>query len=133
MLSFASNMDDFNIEGTAETPEIELNCETGLLVIKGRSIPENSINFFGPLLEKLGEYIKNPSDQTKVDFHLEYFNTSSSKCILDILRLLQKLHEEGNDVTIDWYHDEDDEEIEEIGQDYSHMINVPFNIKVIAN
>ena len=126
-------MSDYFIKGTAETPEIELNCEKGCLVVKGRSIPENSISFFEPFLEKLGEYVSNPSPQTKVDFSLEYFNTSSSKCILDILRLLQKIHVGGNEVTIDWYHDEDDEEIQEIGGDYSHIINVPFNIKVITD
>jgi hypothetical protein len=126
-------MHDFFIEGTTLTPEIELNSEKGSILIKGRSIPEDAFEFFNPFLEKLSEYIEEPSFKTFVEFRLEYFNTSSSKCILDILRLLQKLHAGGNDVIIDWYHDEDDEEIEEIGQDYSHMINVPFNIKVILN
>ncbi|MBL4592307.1 MAG: DUF1987 domain-containing protein [Flavobacteriales bacterium] len=126
-------MSDYFIKGTMETPEIELNSEEGILIIKGRSIPENSIEFYEPFIEALGKYVNNPSDQTKVDFRLEYFNTSSSKCILDILQLLQKLYVENGNVTIDWCYDEDDEEIEEIGQDYSHMINVPFNIKVIAN
>jgi hypothetical protein len=126
-------MDNFFLEGTSETPKIELDCEKGSVLIIGRSIPENPIDFFNPFLEKLSEYVENPSEQTKVDFRLEYFNTSSSKCILDILRLLQKLHVSGSDVTIDWFYDEDDEEIKEIGQDYRHMINVPFNIKVITN
>ena len=126
-------MSNFVIKGTAETPTIEFNSDKGYLSIKGRSIPENSIDFFEPFLKVLEDYTENPLAQTEVDFHFEYFNTSSSKCILDILRLLQKIHLGKNNVNINWYYDEDDEEIQEIGNDYSHIINVPFNIKVYTD
>ncbi len=126
-------MSDFFIDGTSETPTIKFNFTDGHLLIKGRSIPENSISFFDPFLEVLDNYADNPLPYTEVDFKLEYFNTSSSKCILDILKLLQKIHLGDGNVNINWYYDEDDEEILEIGQDFSHIINVPFNIQVIAN
>lgn len=124
-------MIDYSIEGTSETPTIKFNSTEGYLLIEGRSIPENSISFYEPLLNCLKEYNNNPIPNTKVDFRFEYFNTSSSKCILDILRVLQTIHTGSSDVNIDWYYDEDDEEILEIGQDYSHIIKVPFNLKVI--
>ena len=60
-----------------------------------------------------------------------FSNSISDKCILNILRLLQRIHTNKGNVTINWYHDEDDDEILEIGQDYSRIINVPFNFKII--
>jgi hypothetical protein len=124
-------MNTISIKGTYETPAIEFNAGEGNLLIEGRSLPENSISFYDPLLNALESYMDNPADFTIVNFKLEYFNTSSSKCILNILRILQKIHSNKESVTINWYHDEDDEEILEIGQDYSLIVNVPFNIKVI--
>jgi hypothetical protein len=124
-------MDTIIIKSTYETPAIEFYPKEGKLLIEGRSLPENSTSFYSPLLEALENYNNNPASFTTVDIKLEYFNTSSSKCILNILRILQKIHSENESVTINWHHDKDDEEIIEIGQDYSLIINVPFNIKVI--
>jgi hypothetical protein len=126
-------MDDIVIKGTSETPTIEFNSKEGYLLIKGRSIPENSIEFYDPLLKVLERYNDRPSPFTKVDFQLEYFNTSSSKCILDILKQLQNIHLGNAEVAINWYYEEDDDEILEIGEDYSNIINVPFNLKMIPS
>ncbi len=119
------------IKGTYETPAIAFNAVEGSLLIEGKSLPENSVEFYAPLLSALENYNNNPADFTYIDFKLEYFNTGSSKCILNILRLLQRIHTNKGNVTINWYHDEDDDEILEIGQDYSRIINVPFNFKII--
>ena len=122
------------VELTGFKGKIEFDTTKGYLLIEGRSIPENSIDFFEPFIEFLENYSKTPLPLTEVDFRLEYFNTSSSKCILDILRLLQKIHlDEDSQIKINWFYDEDDDEIQEIGQDYSHIINVPFNIKLIES
>jgi outer membrane translocation and assembly module TamA len=123
-------MDDMIIKGTSETPTIEFNPSKGNLLIEGRSIPENSIDFFAPLMDALEGYNTPPSSFI-IDFKLEYFNTSSSKCILDVLRKLQSSQSEETAVTINWHYDEDDDEILEIGQDYSHIIEIPFNFKMI--
>jgi len=126
-------MIDMNIIETEETPSIEFKSEEGTLQIKGRSIPENSLEFYAPLMDNLEEYNKMPNSVTKVDFQLEYFNTSSSKCILQIMKQLEGLTSKGNKVEIDWYYEEDDEEILEIGEDFSNMIKIPFNLKMISN
>ena len=124
-------MDGIDIKGTPEKPAIKFNPQEGYLLIKGRSIPENSIALYESLINALEIYVVNPSPSTKVDFHLEYFNTSSSKCILDILKLLQMIHTGGNELNISWFYDEDDDEILEIGEDYSSIISVPFNFEMI--
>lgn len=126
-------MKDVIIKGTEETPSIEFNANEGCLLIKGRSIPEDPFTFYAPLLESLSKYHQSPSSKTKVGFQFEYFNTSSSKCILEILKQLQTLSQDGNNVEVDWYYDENDEDILEIGEDYSNMIKIPFNLKMISN
>ena len=102
-------------------------------LLKGRSILENATDFYAPILLELEKYNQHPAAQTLVDFQLEYFNTSSSKCILDILKQLQEIHLGISEVTINWFYDEDDEEMLEIGEDYSSIINVPFELKLIPN
>ena len=61
-------------------------------MLKGRSIPENSIELYKPLNEWLDQYASAPKPATVVDMKLEYFNTSSSKCILDFFKKLEKVN-----------------------------------------
>ena len=124
-------MSNLKVIGTELTPTIEFDSINGRLIIKGTSIPENPFESFEPLFNVLDSYNSNPSTLTKVDFLLEYFNTSSSKCILEVLRKIQALHLNGNEVEINWHYEEEDEDILEIGQDFSSMIKIPFNLKVI--
>lgn len=115
------------LEGTPKTPTVEFKPAEGYLLLKGRSIPENSIEFYKPLIEGLEAYNKNPQPTTKVDIQLEYFNTSSSKCVLDVLKKLEVIN--GNSqVTINWFYEEDDEDMLEAGEDYQTIINVPFKM-----
>ncbi|MCS7027502.1 MAG: DUF1987 domain-containing protein [Bacteroidia bacterium] len=124
-------MEKIKIEPTNKTPRIELDPEAGLLKIEGRSIPENSFEFYKPVMAWLDEYAKSPNASTLCTFKFEYFNTSSSKCILDIFRKLEQIHQNGSSVVISWYYDEDDEDMQETGEDYKSIIKVPF--KVIPN
>jgi len=119
---------DFKLEGSPKTPTIEFNSGKGYLLIKGRSIPENSIEFYKELIKTLEEYNKNPKANTKVDIQLEYFNTSSSKCILDVFKKLEKINAGNSEVIINWHYEEDDEDMLEAGEDYQAIINLPFKM-----
>ena len=121
-------MDNYKIEGSPKTPSISFDLASGVLEIKGRSIPENSIEFYKPLVDALDVYSKNPKKLTRVNIHLEYFNTSSSKCILDIFKKLESIKNAGNEVNINWYYEEDDEDMLEAGEDYQAIIKVPFKM-----
>ena len=96
-------MESLLIEGTAKTPNIRFDGNQGLIEIKGRSIPENSIEFYKPLVDWLDKYAQNPKATTKVNVQLEYFNTSSSKCILDVFKKLETIHKANHEVVINWY------------------------------
>jgi hypothetical protein len=121
-------MESLIIEGTTKTPNVSFDGEKGMLEIKGRSIPENSIEFYKPLVDWLEEYARTPKSKTDVNVHLEYFNTSSSKCILDVFKKLEAIHKNKYDVQINWYYEEDDEDMLEAGEDYESIIRVPFKM-----
>lgn len=122
----------FTLEGSPKTPIVSLNHETGVLELKGRSIPENSIEFYQPIYAWLDEYGTNPKPETKVNVVLEYFNTSSSKCILDFFKKLEGIAASGKtNIVIHWHYEEDDEDMLEAGEDYQAIIKVPFNMVVV--
>lgn len=122
-------MDKLIITGSAKTPTVSFESETGIVELKGRSIPENAIEFFKPLVDWLEEYSKESKKITKANIQLEYFNTSSSKCILDIFKKLESINkQEDKDVVINWYYEEDDEDMLEAGEDYQSILKIPFKM-----
>ena len=118
-------MKDLSLEGSAKTPTIDFKSD-GQLLIKGRSIPENSIEFYKPLIDWISEYSDNPKGKTLVNIQLEYFNTSSSKCILDVFKKLESISD--SEVSIKWYYEEDDEDMLEAGEDYEAIIDLKFEM-----
>jgi len=124
-------MDAYYLEATPKTPKLDFNPDAETFLISGRSIPENSIEFYKPLLDWLDKYVHNALESTIFEIKLEYFNTSSSKCLVEIFRKLEKIHDSGKKVSIEWYFDEEDEDMEESGEDFKEIIKIPFNMKEI--
>jgi len=121
-------MDNLVIDGTKQTPEINFDASTGILSLSGRSIPENTFEFFNPVLTWLETYALEAPDKVVAKINLEYFNTSSSKYILEILKRLKGILKDGKDVLVQWYYEEDDEEMMETGEDYEDVSGLPFEI-----
>ncbi len=119
-------METIKIQGTEDTPRIILDAENEILEIAGRSLPEDVTSFYEPVLNWLAEYEENPNEKTVFNFKLTYFNTASSKMLLDILMKLEEMYENGNDVLIRWHYPEDDEDMGEAGEEYSDIVDVPF-------
>jgi hypothetical protein len=121
-------MSNLIIDDTIKTPSIAFG-QTGMLEIKGKSIPENSIEFYKPVYEWLDNYALSPASSTELKVRLEYFNTSSSKCLLDIFRKLEAVQLSGkSNVKVSWYFDPDDEDMMEAGEDYQALVQVPFEL-----
>jgi hypothetical protein len=119
-------MDAIKIKGTEDTPNVILDAAENNMEISGRSLPEDVSSFYGPILNWLTEYSKNPNQKTIFNFRLVYFNTASSKLILDILMKLEELNKKGNNVVVRWYYPEDDEDMQEAGNEYADIVEVPF-------
>lgn len=126
-------MEAITIEESSKTPYIFMDPEQGIIEIKGRSIPENSIEFYKPLIEWLTEYSELGMKTTQVKIQLEYFNTSSSKCLLDIFKRLEVMYRKGWTIEIYWYYDEDDEDMYESGEDYQSILTCPISLVEIKS
>jgi hypothetical protein len=122
------NMENILREGSAKTPAVNFDSASGVLELKGRSIPENSVEFYKPLNDWIDSYGTKPCSETVVDIKLEYFNTSSSKCILDLFKKLEHINNQGSKVHVNWYFEQDDEDMEEAGEDYQAIIKLPFKM-----
>ena len=118
-------MEIINLEGTEDTPKVILDKGSGTFEISGRSLPEDAADFFQPILEWIGIYAGDANPSTIFQFKLEYFNTASSKLILDVLSDLEDI--EG--MSIVWYYDEDDEDMQEAGEEFSELVEIPFEFK----
>ncbi len=120
-------MSKFYLEPTKVTPMVVLDHQNGIFELKGVSSPENSTGFYQQVIWQLDEFInKNPRDLT-ANLSFLYFNTSSSKCLFDLLKRCARLKSAGADLTINWFYDEMDDDMKEVGEDFSDILNIPFN------
>lgn len=122
-------MEAKRIEGTDESPDVILDKTTNEFVFKGKSLPEDVKEFYNPILSWIEMYAKDPNDSTIIEFNMEYFNSASSKQILDILERFAVIKENlGKDVAVRWHFMEDDEDMEDAGESYSDIVDVPFEL-----
>jgi len=119
-------METIKIIGTDDTPSVTLDAQNDIFEISGRSLPEDVTAFYEPILDWLTRYSANPNSKTVLNFKLVYFNTASSKILLDILLKLEEIFEAGNDVLVRWHFPDDDEDMEEAGQEYADIVEIPF-------
>lgn len=127
-------MENLRIEKTLNTPFVNLDAATGKLEIQGRSVPENPLEFYTPINEWLERFKAQAAERVlRLDVKLEYFNTSSSKCLLDVFKKVAQLQKVGAAVEINWWCEEFDDDMIEAGKDYQDLLdNVPFNIRIIS-
>lgn len=118
------------IKGTSKTPEIDFT--PGKIGISGRSIPEDAVAFFQPIVKWVEQYLTNPETFTKVIFKIEYINSGSNRFIFSILKLLNNSFAQGNKIEVYWYFEEDDETIKNLGEDLKGLLDLPFNLVTIT-
>jgi hypothetical protein len=124
-------MEKLIIEETPLTPSISFDNETGILQIQGISTPEDSFTYYKPIFNWLDQYGIAPAKITRLDFKLDYFNTSSSKCVVNILKKVEKISHQGHQVEISWYYHPDDKDMVDVGNDFQSILRVPFIMKRI--
>jgi hypothetical protein len=118
-------MDILHIPGGDDTPEVMLDKMNGIFQISGRSLPEDCVEFFRPVLEWIAAYSKEPNPTTNFVLKLEYINTASSKLIQDALMAFEKV----KGAKIVWYSREDDDDMDAMGHEYAEIIELPFEYK----
>jgi hypothetical protein len=119
----------YSVEQSPKTPLINFDASNGIFDVKGKSIPENSVLYYKPLFEWLDSYVQNPAPKTTLNIQLDYFNTSSSKCIVDLFKKLELITKNSKgEAVINWMYDDQDDDMLEAGEDYKSIIKIPFNL-----
>ncbi len=119
-------METLRIEATDDSPQVLLDQEDNQFEISGKSLPEDVVDFYQPVMDWLKEYRKKPNAKTEFNLKMIYFNTASSKQIMDILMIFEEMVEEGHEVVIRWHSKKSDEDMQEAGQEYEEMLDIPF-------
>lgn len=128
-------MEPLNIEPTEFTPRVFFDPENSLFEISGFSRPENVIGFYRPILKWLEEYHEQVLSQNlnfeksllTLNLKMTYFNSASSKFLLDVLLEFMKFMSKGNKIEVNWYYEEGDDEILESGEEIADMLGYTFN------
>ncbi|MCQ2975304.1 MAG: DUF1987 domain-containing protein [Bacteroidales bacterium] len=125
-------LEDIVIEGSHKnffTPSVSFNAKTGICELSGESFLEDTADFYKPLVDWLVEFTTKIKKPIAFLIKLTYFNTSTSRCILDLLNVLKDYEDEGGEVTVNWHYDENDSDMQEDIEDY--MIDTGLEITMI--
>jgi hypothetical protein len=110
-------MENLIIEETKYTPQISLDV-SGVISMTGKSYPENTFEFYAPVMKWLEEYFDgNAAEKTVVNMEIIYFNSSSSKLFFDFFDLLDE-NSKDNKIEVNWIYDEENESAQEAGEDF---------------
>ena len=113
-------------ENTDDTPKIHFDPSTGLFEMSGRSLPEEVIKFYSPVIDWITAYAETPNEKTVVKLKLVYFNSASQRSLLEVLNAFEKVKDKGKELVIEWYYMEEDDDMREAGEEYEDLLDVPF-------
>ncbi|MFP4041992.1 MAG: DUF1987 domain-containing protein [Bacteroidales bacterium] len=135
MLSTKKILNDINqvtdkdlvtIDESERTPKIFFDKHQGLIKFTGRAMPDNAKLFFAPLLEWIERYVQSPQERTCAQFNLEYFNSSASKLIMQMIATLKEVKNKGKELNIEWYYMEDDDDMLDTGKTFEELTELEF-------
>lgn len=121
-------MDKYEVEATTNTPYILLDPKTASLLMEGVSWPENAMDVFNPLFEKLDEYLEKGTQELRVDIKLEYHNTSSQKMMRELISRLQQAQKAGHKITLNLYYLDGDTDMMEDWEDLMFDLDMEYQI-----
>lgn len=126
-------MDNLEINRTQSSPLVAADVVAGNLRMVGDSYPENSFEFFSPILAWVDRYLQGAQNSPlTLDLHLLYLNTSSVKAMMDIFDLLEDAHSDKKPVAVKWYYDSENERIAELAEEFKEDCTFPFEIIQLA-
>ena len=126
-------MSNIELNATASTPAVLADSDANTLEMRGDSYPENSFEFFAPLVEWVQNHLSAPDASLRLDLHLLYLNTSSVRAMMDIFELLEDVHQDSHAVSVRWFYDEDNERIAELAEEFKEDCSFPFDITPNTN
>jgi hypothetical protein len=126
-------MTQISIPASERSPNIEFDFGTNSFAIRGESYPEDVNAFYGPLMERFEAHLNDLQDATvSFTFELIYFNSSTAKILIGLFETLDQAAENGNDVSVAWLFEADDDNMEEMGQEFGEdLVHAKFELKKI--
>jgi hypothetical protein len=118
-----------NIKTTYQ-PKVHFSSKTGECLIEGESYMENPKLFYEPLTKWLNDYLETNPTSLHLIFKIYYFNTSSSRQLMNIIELLRSFQNKSVDIKIDWYYDPDDLDMKEEVEDFIMETGMDINMKI---
>jgi hypothetical protein len=110
-----------------QAPDVEFDAYSGVLSMSGQCYVDNAEKFFRPLFDWLEQYLREPGRTILFEMQLDYFNTSSAKCLWEIfLRLEHYVRDRQGHVVVQWHFNEDDENTRDLFEDFRTEVNLPF-------
>jgi hypothetical protein len=109
-------MENLEITGKKDVyfvPSVKFDASTGQLLIQGESYLEDTRTFYLPLMHWINNFIKETRKPIHFKVDLSYYNTSSSKHLLELFYILKDYENDGGEVTVSWFYTEDDVDVEE--------------------
>ncbi|HEX7494170.1 MAG TPA: DUF1987 domain-containing protein [Bacteroidales bacterium] len=120
-----------NIAPTNSTPGVFLD-PGGSIIIKGRSMNKNAAEFYKQIESWIDIYVHNPADITCVDIYLEYFNGVNSIIFNSLIKKISKVRLKNKELVINWYYEEDDDDILAQGENISSVLDIPINLVLMS-
>ncbi len=118
-------MENLKIEATKSTPDILFDKEKNILEIKGRSYPGSTKEFYSPVFSWLDNYFKQLTDkQVTVNLEIIYFNSTSSKVLMDFLSVLEDEINKGKNISVNWFYEDDNDDMLEFGEELQEDLDV---------
>ncbi|MGR8935930.1 MAG: DUF1987 domain-containing protein [Gammaproteobacteria bacterium] len=121
-------MDNLTIEAAKDTLGVVCDAQSGVIDMSGISYPQDAAEFFNPVFDWLDSYIEQLRTPLTLNLRINYLNTSSTKCLFDLIDKMESYFKAGGDVRIHWYYKADDEDIKETGLEFKEEMVLPFEI-----
>ena len=125
-------MNDLNTAATQSTPGIQSDTANGVLRMHGDSYPENSFEFFGPVIQWIETFLAEHTAPIHLELRLVYMNTSSVKAMMDIFDMLEEAHTKGRAVSVAWHYDARNERVLDLADEFREDCSFPFEISADA-
>ena len=119
-------METIKLAGSFQAPTVTLDAKAGIFELKGICFLTNAYEFFFPILAWLDEYEKHPNPVSVFVFDFTYVNTASQKMLFEILKKLNRMKEDGKNISIEWFFEENDDDLKSLGDDLLSLTKVPY-------
>jgi len=121
-------LENLSSAATASSPRVRSDAEAGLLELAGESYPENSFEFFRPILGWVADFLARDDRPLRVELRLTYLNTSSIKCMMDLLDAMEEAHLSGRAVSLTWFYDPENDRALDLAEEFREDLGLPFHI-----